>query len=405
MVLAIGALVVALGLASPLRADDALRKKALALNELTGANALEGQVRILLDEPESAKKLLAEAAKMAKEKPQPFNINAALVLATIASQVKDNEAGETFYHIYADYSLQLISESGLARAYSGLITLLYRQKKYVEVEKLCREFLEIDGGETIERAKSRMLERMILAMALQGHTDEAVKIVDRLLKKQPDNWLWLEMKARAYRAGGMSNEAIKAYDEVRDLIAKDKRLDKDQQEEVLDEVRYALSGLYVEMDQIDKASEQLKALLTRKPDDPTYNNDLGYVWADHDMNLAEAEKLVRKAIEEDRRQRRKANPDLKPELDKDNPAYLDSLGWVMYKQKKYKEARELLEQSVQEEEGKHLEIYDHLGDAYLALGDKAKAIEAWKKGVTLAGDSKRDKDRKTAVEKKIKANQ
>ena len=91
---------------------------------------------------------------------------------------------------------------------------------------------------------------------------------------------------------------------------------------------------------MDKAADQLKALLVREPDNPTYNNDLGYIWADHDMNLAESEKLIRKAIDDDRRTRRKANPDLKPELDKDNAAYLDSLGWVLFKQKKYKEARD-----------------------------------------------------------------
>ena len=57
------------------------------------------------------------------------------------------------------------------------------------------------------------------------------------------------------------------------------------------------------------------------------------------MNLAKSEKMIRKAIENDRKQRQKDNPDQKPEEIKDNPSYLDSLGWVLYKQKKYKEAK------------------------------------------------------------------
>jgi len=147
----------------------------------------------------------------------------------------------------------------------------------------------------------------------------------------------------------------------------------------------------------------LKALLVKDPDNPSYLNDLGYIWADHDKNLDEAEKLIRKALDEDRKQRRKANPDIKPEEDKDIGAYLDSLGWVLFKQKKYKEAKKYLLQAIETEDGKHVEIYDHLGETHLALGEKAEAIAAWKKGVEVAGPSKREQERKSVVEKKLKA--
>jgi uncharacterized protein HemY len=125
--------------------------------------------------------------------------------------------------------------------------------------------------------------------------------------------------------------------------------------------------------------------------------------ADHDRNLDEAERLIRKAIELDRKERRQGA--LKPEQDKDNPAYLDSLGWVLFKQKKYKEAKKYLEDAVQAELGKHLEIYDHLGEVHKALGDKAAAVKAWQEGLKVATTSARDKQRKAEVEKKIKANE
>src|SRR5262249_26359023 len=161
-----------------------------------------------------------------------------------------------------------------------------------------------------------------------------------------------------------------------------------------------LSGILVELKQIDKAADHLKALLEKDPDNPTYNNDLGYIWADHDMNLTESEKMIRKALEKDREQQRKANPDAKDV--KDNAAYLDSLGWVLFKQKKYKEAKPYLEQAAKDEDGQHIEILDHLGEVNLALGEKAAAVAAWKKGLEVAGPSKREQDRKAEVEKKIK---
>ena len=106
-------------------------------------------------------------------------------------------------------------------------------------------------------------------------------------------------------------------------------------------MRYILSGVYVDLKQIDKAAEQLETLLKDDPDNPTYLNDLGFIWADHDMKLDEAEKLIRKAIDKDREQRKKIE-DLPKDEDDDNAAYLDSLGWVLYKKKEYKEAKKYL---------------------------------------------------------------
>jgi tetratricopeptide (TPR) repeat protein len=389
---------------APTGDEEQLRKQALGLNSLTGEEAIKGALRELLEKPNETKKLLAVAVRMAKEKPQPLKPNATLVLANAARGLKQYDAAEVLYRVNAEQALKLQSGKGLSEAYSGLIIVLYANKKFSEAEQVCREFLEIDGDESIDLKKPAVLERMILAMGKQGKTKEAIEILDRLVKKQPDNWLTLELKGRMLHEAGQLDEALKVYEAVTEQIKNDKRLKdkKEIQDDFLDDVRYALSGLYIDRNEVDKAAEQLKALLAREPNNPTFNNDLGYIWADHDMNLAESEKLIRKALEEDRRLRQKANPDLKPEDDKDNAAYLDSLGWVLYKQKKYAEAKPLFQKAVEDEEGQHLEIFDHLGDVHNALGEKDQAVAAWKKGLKLAGNSKRDQQRKAAVEKKLK---
>ncbi|HEY7313477.1 MAG TPA: tetratricopeptide repeat protein, partial [Gemmataceae bacterium] len=246
-----------------------------------------------------------------------------------------------------------------------------------------------------------VVQEQILSIASQGDSDRAIKVIDRLFKDPSSNWLSLDLKARVYRIVGKNEQAVKTYEDELERLQNDKKLDKQDKEILIDETRYLLSGLYIEVNQIDKAAEQLKTLLEKDPDNPTYNNDLGYIWADHDMNLAESEKLIRKALEEDRKQRRKINP----KDDKENGAYLDSLGWVLFKQKKYEEAKKYLQQAVELEEGKHIEIYDHLGDVLMAMDRKAEAVTAWKKGVESAGDSKRERKRKEEVNKKIKANE
>jgi predicted negative regulator of RcsB-dependent stress response len=102
----------------------------------------------------------------------------------------------------------------------------------------------------------------------------------------------------------------------------------------------------------------------------------------------------------------KVNPDLKPAEYKDNPSYLDSLAWVLFKKKQFAEAKKHMLEAVKgEEEGQNLEILDHLGDIQMALGEKDAAVKSWKKGLEFASTSKRDKERKVEVEKKLKANE
>src|SRR5262249_40896112 len=120
--------------------------------------------------------------------------------------------------------------------------------------------------------------------------------------------------------------------------------------------------------------------------------------------LDEAEKLIRKAVDEDRKRARKGKEETAEEKAA-NAAYLDSLGWVLYKRKKYDDAKSYLQQAVTQKEGQHIEIYDHLGDVLSALGQKDEAISAWKKGLEVVGSSKREQERKTIVEQKLKQDQ
>jgi len=405
--LGVAALLLVAWAVQPARADSdaTLRERALQLNQLTGDDPMSGEVHLLGGDPTGTKKLLAVALSMTKEKDQPFNINATRVLARTAAKLNDLDTASVFYRLYADQALKLMSGHKLAQAYGGLIDLLYDNKKYEESEKICQEFLQMTGDDTVTRLKPIVLRRMIQALSKEGKTDKAIELVDSLIKAQPSNWLTLELKGWVQREAGQFADAAKTYEDVLERVNKDKELTKEEKEEFVSEIRYILSGVYVDLNQIDKAAEQLKTLIAQDEENPTYYNDLGYILADHDMSLPEAEKLIRKALDLDRRQRHKENPDIKPDEDKDNPAYLDSLGWVLYKEKKYKEARPYLLQAIEQKDGQNVEIFDHLAEIHMALGDKADAVAAWKKGLEFVGSSKHEQERKSQVEKKLKDNQ
>jgi tetratricopeptide (TPR) repeat protein len=386
--------------------DDAqLRKKALALNEVTGQLPMRGQILTLIEDAAGSKKLLAQAVTLAKDKEQPFNYNAAYILGRTAQELGDLGAGELFYRLCADQATKLRSGEKAGLAYGGLIDMYFDAKQYDKSEKVCKEFLELDEqDDTIKLFKSLVMRRLIQALARQEKIEEATKLVDNLIKRRPGDWMTLELKGWVQREAGDFAAAAKTFEDVLERVRKSKDLTEEEKTDYTERFRYMLSGIYVDAEQIDKATEQLQALLKDDENNPTYNNDLGYIWADHDMNLEESERLIRKAIEEERKQIRKTQPDIKAEDIKDNPSYLDSLGWVLFKQKKYKEAKDYLIAATKGgKEGEHLEIYEHLGDTHLALGEKAEAVAAWKKALEVAGPTKREQARKAEVEKKIKA--
>src|SRR5262249_13599366 len=181
--------------------DEELRKKALSLNNLTGDDPIKGQIKELADDKDGTKKLLGVAVAMSKEKPQPFNFNAAYVLARAAQEQDNLEACTTFYRVCAAEAMKVKSGQKLAQAYGGLIDILYAHKKFDESEKVCKEFLELeeDEGGSVRLLKSAVLRRMIQAIAKQGKADEALKLADNYVAQRKDNWLAYELKGWVLR--------------------------------------------------------------------------------------------------------------------------------------------------------------------------------------------------------------
>jgi tetratricopeptide (TPR) repeat protein len=417
-------------LAMPARGQDSeLDKKVQDLNAITGNAVIVGEYKTLLDDPKGTKTLLKHARDLLAKDKESLHYNAAFVLAETARKLNELDSAQEFFRVCTRSAAKLESTEKLVQSYGGLIDLLYESGKYAESARVCRELLGLETGtgkprvvlipietrfgtqtfvedpnyDSVKRIKPGVHRLLIQSVTKEGSFDKAIKLVDNLVKSSKNNWEDLQLKGWVLREAGKFKEAAAAYHEVLDQLAQEKDLDPELLEKYEDRIRYALSNVYVDLNQLDKMAEQLKALISRHPNEATYYNDLGYIWADKGLNLAEAEKLIRKAIDLDRA-RRKKDPNLTAEENRDNGAYLDSLGWVLFKQKKYKEARDWLQKAVEDKASQHIEIYDHLGDVLLMLGQRDAAVKAWREGLQHATPSRRDQQRKVEVEKKIQQN-
>ncbi len=124
------------------------------------------------------------------------------------------------------------------------------------------------------------------------------------------------------------------------------------------------AGLY------DRAGLLLKKSLGMEDDNrriALISNYLGYMWVDHSMNLEEGGSLIKRALE----------------IDPENGAYLDSLGWYYYRTNQFEQASVELAKAVQATQPEDAAVYEHLGDTFLKLNETEKAVAAWQKAVDL----------------------
>jgi tetratricopeptide (TPR) repeat protein len=398
------------GPATPGRADDKqLREEAVKLNSVTGTTAMDKRLVELSKDEANSKKLVAFAAKIVKdEKPRPLNYNACLVLANVAQNVKDYDNALILFRACAEEASKVGSASKIATVFDGMIDLFLAQKKYKEALGACQEFLDLPiEDEEVSQQKIFVLEKQILITAKLGKHEEALKMVENLIDRDRGGWYFVRLKGEVLREAEKYGDSADAFLEAIERLKMNEKMDKEVKTRFERRIRYTLSNVYVEQKEIDKCVQQLEQLVKDEPDNATYLNDLGYILADNDRRIEDAEKMVRKALEKDGERRKKKDEVVPKDKETENGAYLDSLGWVLFKKKDYKEARKYLERATKTEEGKHIEIFDHLADVLFAMGEKAEAIKMWEEGLKFKEEdlSKREKERRKTVEKKLKAAQ
>jgi Flp pilus assembly protein TadD len=150
---------------------------------------------------------------------------------------------------------------------------------------------------------------------------------------------------------------------------------------------FLLGAIYERQKFFDKAELEFKKALTVNPKSAPVLNYYGYMLGDLGIRLDEAQSLVQRALTEDPY----------------NGAYLDSLGWVYYKQNRLGDAEATLRKAL-ERDSHDPTMHAHLGDVFAKSGRPEQAASEWEKSLAewkrvLPADVEPDKV--AEVEKKV----
>ena len=302
---------------------------------------------ILTNQRNKAVEMLEQIIKQHPEKYQPYDLLA---------QVLDDEAR----------SLQRAKRLDDAKAEFAKVAANYEQSLLINPDH---------AGTYL-----RLAELLLGPLKDPGRS---VKILTEARRRFPGAPEIVYYLALAQREARQNQQAVATFEEALH------EAELDQDNEIVNAKFYFNYGATAEQAGLyEKAADLLRKSIALDPANAAEAyNYLGYMWADHNMHLEEAEEMIKHALQ----------------IEPNNGAYLDSLGWLEFKQGKFDQGLADLLRAAKNLEHDDSVVFEHIGDTYLKLDRVPEALGAWQKALALDPQNKRLADKiqstKTTISK------
>lgn len=231
----------------------------------------------------------------------------------------------------------------------------------------------MDHFKSVE-SDTRFYQNAVIHMAIiyykNKDTDKGIEVLQTALSKVPEK-AKLEIipyLGSFYKEKGLLDKATAVINEGLAIDPNDL------------ELLFELGVMYDLQGKTDEAINQMKTVIDLDSNHADALNYLGYTYADKDINLDEAEKLINRALV------------LKP----NNGYIIDSLGWVYFRKGLLEKAASSLEKAVALIPNDPV-VLEHLGDIYTKMNEPDKALEYYERALL-----KKEKDT-VAIEEKIES--
>ncbi|MEM8487357.1 MAG: tetratricopeptide repeat protein [Bacteroidota bacterium] len=198
-----------------------------------------------------------------------------------------------------------------------------------------------------------------------NQSKQAADIADEALLLFPGQISLLRVAAYGYMDAYQNTRAINYFKEFLSLLEKDNAHQSERSE-----LLSALGLLYARTKAYEASDNAYAAALELAPDNAIVLNNLAYSLAERELRLDEALKYAKRAVE----------------IENLNPSFLDTLGWVYYKQGEYKQAEQWVSKAI-DAGARGAATFEHMGDIQVKLGDRSAAVTLWNKSLKLNPDN------------------
>jgi len=363
-----------------------------ALNALTPLLASASDDARLLLLQSTALRLSGDAGKAASVARQvlaqsPNNVAAMSALATaLGARYQFREVTEAL--------APLVAQPAIVRANRGeaVPALLQLSLAYQQLAQYDEALAAVAAARAALPSSEALDVYEVQVLLSARRFDAALAVTDRMKARTPDETQALLLHARALAGAGRGSEAVtlleaaarqhdddlevafgladayvaqQQYDRAVKVLARIETSGADD-----DRLLLRLVSVYESAGRLDEAERRLRRLIEADPSDASALNYLGYMLADRTPRAAEGVALVERALK----------------LEPDNPSYLDSYGWALFKQGRVSDAAEPLGQAAAALPANSV-IQEHHGDVLAGQQKWTEAAAAYQRALDGDGES------------------
>jgi len=295
--------------------------------------------------------------------PELDETSQALLLQQYLGEVEGDSLRKGKAIVVAQKLLEQQPNSPLMQAFYGQI--LARNNQPDEAAKYLKMALENDPS------KFELWQELLLVYVTANNPDSLVASGNKALDYFPNNAMIHYFTGLGYLNQKKFTNAVKSLNAAIEFQPEDNTL-------LLADMYSSLGDAYNFLKEYTRSDSAYEKSLHINKDNPSVLNNYSYYLSLRDTRLEEAEKMSKRSLE------------LRP----GEATFLDTYGWVLYKQGKYTDAKKYIEEALKVNPNADGTLYDHLGDIHYKLKEVEKAVENWK----LAKEKGTDN---TFIDKKI----
>ncbi|RYZ54737.1 MAG: tetratricopeptide repeat protein [Sphingobacteriales bacterium] len=254
------------------------------------------------------------------------------------------------------------------------VTALYGQVllNSGEAKKAAEQFKR-----SLEQDPSRfnVWQQLLLCYTAPADADSLIRYSTKALRYFPN-------QALVHYFNGIGNYNKKVYPAAIKSINRAIDLQPEESRDLLSDMYSSLGEIYNATKEYKLSDSAYEKSLRLNPDNASVLNNYSYYLSLREQRLEDAARMSLKSLQ------------IRP----GEATFLDTYGWILYKQGKYHDARKYIEDALKANPDADGTLWEHLGDVYFRLNDVSKAVEYWKtakeKGTENTEIDKKIQDRK-----------
>ena len=255
-----------------------------------------------------------------------------------------------------------------AKAFAVQGDVLFQERKYEQAQESYKKALAINDQVYM------IWEQLLRIEVSRGEFQLAILDGNKALSIFPN-------QAALYLYTGIGYAQTRNYEKAANILKSALDLESEDND-VLLQIYSTLGDSYNALKKFKESDQAYMKALALDPRNSYVLNNYAYYLSLRGENLEEAERMSKMSLE----------------IDPDNASSEDTYAWILFRLKKYADAKKWIEKSLQGKASNNATQQEHYGDILYFLGEKEKALEQWQNAKAQGSGS--DKLEKKINEKK-----